>query len=240
MGKHNLPEEAEIRKKFRDLRERLKKQIESYDESEFELKETTDAIKYQYGILARLEEELEKVPRDEDLELELEEFTETEYEGKKAYTRIPEKTYNKLLRRLERLEAKLNRVTILNDLGRNARLLTQNITAQATIEESRANTKRIEIETHHASLLQLTKIFYLALRKRGFTDDEIASVAKELKRIQKDYPLIQTDFDQMKQLLFAQPEEIPNVIDADYEEVDDKLAEVNATLNKKAKRGRKK
>jgi len=118
-------------------------------------------------------------------------------------------------------------------------MLTQHLTSKAKIEESQMNTKRIGLEVHHASLMQLTKIFYLALRQQNFTDDEIASVAKRLKRIQKDYPLIETDFNDMKRLLFAEPEDIPKMItDAEYEEVND-MEDVNDLVRGKAKRGKK-
>ena len=65
-------------------------------------------------MIGRLEEELDKVPRDEDLELALDEFVYTDYEQKPAMTHIPESTYNKLLNRLKRLEAKVSRVDILD------------------------------------------------------------------------------------------------------------------------------
>ena len=238
MSKRLLPEEKEISAYFRKLRDKLKQQISAYDDYELDTREATSAIKYQYGVLARIEEELEKVPLDEDLLMELEEFTEQEFEGKLAYTRIPTRTYDKLLNRLERLEAKVSRVSILEKLGKNARLLTQNITNQVQIEESKANTRRIELETHQATLMQLVKVFFLTLRKLGYSDEEIKKIAKEQKRLQKEYPLIQNDYDSLKRIFYAQPEELPAAIDAEYEEVDDRLAEANALLKKKPTRGR--
>jgi hypothetical protein len=240
MGKHLLPEEAEIRANFRKLREDLKRKIKDFEESDLSKTEVEDAICLEYNVLARLEEELEKIPRDEELELELEEFTESEFEGKKEYTRIPTTTYNKLLNRLSRLEAKTERVKVLDLIGKHSRALTQNITSQAQIDELRASAKKIEIETHHASLMQLVKVFFLTLRKLGYTDDEIKRVAREQKRLQKDYPLIQNDYESLKRVFYAEPEELPQIIDAEYEEVDDKLADVNATISKKPTRGRRK
>jgi len=235
----DLPEEKEIYASFRKQRERLEKQIKAYAELDIELDEVQPAIQHAWSTIARLEEELDKLPTDEDLELELEEFVETDYSDNRAYTKIPETTYNKLLNRLKRLEAKVSRVEILDKLGRHSRMLTQHLTSKAKIEESQMNTKRIGLEVHHASLMQLTKIFYLALRQQNFTDDEIASVAKRLKRIQKDYPLIETDFNDMKRLLFAEPEDIPKMItDAEYEEVND-MEDVNDLVRGKAKRGKK-
>jgi hypothetical protein len=236
----NLPEEQEIRDKFRELRNKLKKQFEDFDEAVLKLDEVDSAIKYQYNIIARLEEEFEKIPKDEDLILELD-SVEFEKEEKVNYAHVPERTYTKLLNRLERLEAKLSRVSMLDMLGKNARLLTQNITAKADIEEKKASTKRIELTTHQASLLALSKMFYLALRKLGYADIDIVNVAKELKRLEKDYPIIETDYDSMRKMLYAQPEEMPNVIDADFEEVEgDPLATLdNIISGKKPKRGNK-
>ena len=72
--------------------------------------------------------------------------------------------------------------------------------------------------------------------------NETFNVAKELKRLEKDYPIIETDYDSMRKMLYAQPEEMPNVIDADFEEVEgDPLATLdNIISGKKPKRGRRK
>ena len=241
MGRNNLPEEQDARDLFREVRDKLKKQFKDLDDLELKTDDATTAIKYHYGIVARLEDELDKVPKDEELLLSLAENVEEVWDGKQCNKIISKRDYDKLINTIERLEAKLDRVTILDKLGRHARLLTQNIVSQGQLEELSANTKRIELSMHQASLHALSKMFYLALRKLGYTDEEIVKVAKELKRLEKDFPLIETDYENMRKMLFARPEQIPETIDADYEEVDDEIENLNNMVySKKIVRGRNK
>jgi type I site-specific restriction-modification system R (restriction) subunit len=235
--KHDLPEEAEIRQQFRQLREELKKKIKDFDDSELKTDDISSAIQYQYGLLARMEAELDKVPEDEQLELELENYVEVDMENP-AFTRIPTATYNKLTNKVKRLEAKVSRVDILTRLQQGARLLSQNIVSQGQLEELSANTKRIELTTHQATLLSLMQMVYLSLRKLGYDDLAITALAKELKRLQKDYPIIETDYATMRKQLYASPDEMPRVIEAEYEDVDE-LETINNVISGKPTRGRK-
>jgi len=237
--KGDLPEEDEIHNKFRELRNNLKKKIKAFDDADLQTDEVSSAIKYQYGILARLEEELDLVPTDESIIADIEENSELTYEGKVASRVIDEKEYQRLVKQLKRLEKKVSRVSILNDLGKNARLLTQNITSQAQINELEANTKRIELTTHQASLLALSKMFYLALRKLGYSGADLEALARKMKQLEVDYPLVQTNYAALKSMLFAEPAEMSNIIDAEFEEANGGLQAVNQLVSGRKARKRK-
>ena len=235
-------EEKEVHRAFRATRDNLIKKIKAYETDALALDEVTDAIRLQYSVVARLEDELNKIPTDEELNYELEEFVYTEYDptDKTAYTKIPEKTYNRLLKRVEKLESKASRVNLLELIGKQARLLTQNITASAQIGELQANTKRIELTTHNATLIALMKMVYLSLTKLGHPHDVLVDLANELKRIKKDYPLIETDYVTTSKLLFAQPEEVShNIEEADFEDVDEKLQNVNSLVTRSSRKSRR-
>jgi len=239
MKKIESEEQKAIRKAFRATRDKLKKQIQAYDDNELALDEVSSAIKLQYSVGARLENELDKVPKDAEFLEYIDNLVELSFDGKIDYTKIPTKAYKALINKIERLEAKVSRVKILDMLGKQYRLLTQNIVSSAQIGELQANTKRIEITTHHATLDALARIFYLAMREQGLTEKELASIAGKLKRLQKDYPIMELDFEDVKGKLYAGSKKETIEIEADFEEVDDRLDSVNSLVSKKARRGRK-
>ena len=58
MAKRNLPEEETIRKDLRQVRDDLKRKIQHFEDSGLEIDNLVTALRHQYSILARLEDEL--------------------------------------------------------------------------------------------------------------------------------------------------------------------------------------
>ena len=233
LAKRNLPEEETIRKDLRQVRDDLKRKIQHFEDSGLEIDNLVTALRHQYSILARLEDELEKVPTDEEL-LERLDCCESEWDDDvhRKYTRVPTRDFNKLLNQLKRLEAKQNRVAILVELARVNRLFGQNAVAQVQMDEIRAKTEYIKIETHAAMLLAMKDIFYLAMRRMGFTDDQLRALARETMRIEKDYPIIQEDYSRIKARLFGEPENVPTLLEADYQVLPDSIEDLNDVVNR--------
>ena len=233
MAKRNLPEEETIRKDLRQVRDDLKRKIQHFEDSGLEIDNLVTALRHQYSILARLEDELEKVPSDEELIASLE-CCESDYDvdAHKEYTRVPIRDFNKLLTQIKRLEAKQNRVAILGELARVNRLFGQNAVAQVQMDEIRAKTEYIKIETHAAMLLAMKDIFYLAMRRMGFTDDQLRALARETMRIEKDYPIIQEDYSRIKARLFGEPDTVPLLLEADYQVLPDSIGDLNDVVNR--------
>jgi len=233
MAVRNLPEEEHLRKDLREVRNNLKRVIAEFDDSGLDINNLYMALRHQYSVIARLEDELDKVPTDDDLITEMETSAETEYSkiDHKEYTTIPTVFYNKLVNRCDRLAAKLSRVNILKELSHVNRLLGQNAGQQVQMEELRAKTEHIRIETHAAILQAMKDIFYLALRRMGKTDAELQTLAREMMRIEKDYPIIQEDYSKIKSRLFGQPEDVPRMIEARYEVMDDNVSRLNDIAN---------
>lgn len=233
MAVRNLPEEKELRKNLREVRDNLKKLISAFDDDGLEVDNLHMAIRHQYSVMARLEEELDTIPSDESLVEELEALATSKYDkiAHKEYTTIPTVEYNKMLNLNKRLEAKLNRVTILRELARVNRLLGQQAGQQALMDEQRAKTEHIKIETHAAVLQAMKDIFYLALRRLGKPDSELQALAREMMRIERDYPIIQEDYKRIKSRLFGMPEDVPKQLEAEYEIIDDPITELNRLAN---------
>jgi len=231
MAVRNLPEEQELRECLRKSRDNFKRIVAQFDDDELEKDNLNSAIMHQYSILARLESEFETVPSDEELVAQLDNAdTYYDKDEHKEYTTIETRTLSKLRSRLERLEAKLNRVTILGELSRVNRMLGQQAGQQAQMDEIKAKTEHIKIETHAAVLKALKDIFYLALRRLGYSDGDLRNLAKEMIRIEKDYPIIQEDFSKIRSRLFATPDEVPKMLEADYRVLDD-VQSMNELVN---------
>jgi hypothetical protein len=231
MAVRNLPEEQELRECLRKSRDNFKRIVAQFDDDELEKDNLNSAIMHQYSILARLEYEFENVPSDEELVAQLDNAdTYYDKDEHKEYTTIETRALSKLRSRLERLEAKLNRVTILGELSRVNRMLGQQAGQQAQMDEIKAKTEHIKIETHAAVLKALKDIFYLALRRLGYSDGDLRNLAKEMIRIEKDYPIIQEDFSKIRSRLFATPDEVPKMLEADYRVLDD-VQSMNELVN---------
>lgn len=242
MGKGNIPEEQEAREKLREIRDKLLKQIRNYSDDEFPTDEAEKAVQHSWSILSRLESELEKVPEDETLLEDLKEDKEEYYDTstKRAMVRIYESEYNRLLKRLERLEAKCSRVSILSTLSQANRKLGQQMLEGLKMETEKVKVDYIEISLHATVLKCFKDVLYIALRRLGHTDSQMQALAKEMKRIEKDYPLLEEDKKAIMKRLFGEPDE---VIDVEYSVVPKidgpaLLEEINAEVSGKHKKRR--
>ncbi len=235
-----MPEEQVARDRLRKARNNLLQQIKNYEDSDFPTDEAKKSVHHAWSLISRLEEELDKVPLDEDLLLDLAEKITTHYNliEKKEFTTIPTRDYNKLMNRLERLEAKCSRVSILDLLTKANRKLGQQMLEGLKMETEKARVEYIEISVHAAVLSCFKDVLYISLRRLGYTDADMKLLAKEMKRIEKDYPLLEEDKESIMKRLFGEPSE---VIDVAYEPMpdgDDLLKKVNAEVSGKRRRHR--
>ena len=193
-------------------------QMESYeDDKEFPIEDAKRAVSHAYSIVARFENELDTIPDDDDFLLELEEIADRTYEGKKEFISLPSNQYDTLIKKIERLQAKVNRVNILNLMIKANRVLAQQMTEREKINELRKRQKYIDIQIHASILAAYNDMIYLALRRTGLTDSEITDFSNNLKNLEKDYPLVKMDKEDIIKRLTGESQ--PILVEADYEVV---------------------
>lgn len=245
LGTRNTVEEQELREKLREVRNALKRQIKEFTDEDLRTDNLTGAIAHQWSVVGRLEAEFDAVPPDDELMETLLATAETQYDKftKQEFTTIPSREYQALLNRVARLEAKCSRASILGELRKANRTLGQQQGEAAKIEEIKARTEYIKIESHAAVLSAMKDIFYLALRKLGYTDEDLKRLAKELKRIEKDYPIIQEDYARIKGRLFGEPETVHLTLqEAEYELIErdtNGMERINELIGHGKRKGRK-
>jgi len=232
-GRRLSSEERDARRLMRKCRDTLVTQMESYEDlNKFPIEDARRAVAHAYSILARFESELDSIPDDDDFLLELEEIADRTYEGKKEFINLPSKQYDTLIKKIERLKAKIDRVTILNLMVKANRVLAQQMTEREKINELRKRQKYIDIQIHASILAAYNDMIYLALRRTGITDSEITDFSNHLKNLEKDYPLVKMDKDDIIKRLTGGAELIP--VEAEYEVVEEnpheKLREVDELL----------
>ena len=229
-GRRLSEEERDARRTLRKARDLLNNQIEGYnDPDKFPVSDASKAVSHSYSISARYEAELDSIPEDDDFLLELDIIADKDYKDKTIT--LPEKKYYQLVKRNERLQAKINRVTILNALSRANRTLAQQMESLEKINELKKRTKYIDVQIHASILSAYNDMVYLALRRMGHSDKDIQDFADALKSLERDYPLVQMDKEDIIARLTG---DSPIPVDAEYTVVEknphEKLRDVDKLL----------
>jgi hypothetical protein len=198
--------EKDARALMRKCRDLLQNQMDAYqDPDKFPVDSIVRAIYHSYSILARLEQELEKIPDDADFEEELEEIEESvEYDGKDVT--IPAKQYEKLQREVKRANARVKRVDLLKELAKANRLLGQQMSEEQKIIEMRKRQKYIEIKTHAEVLSAYNDMIVLALRRLGLSELEMQEFFRHMDKLRQEYPLVKMTLEDVIEKLTASPE----------------------------------
>lgn len=231
MGRQLSTEEKEAKQTLRKCRALLDNQMEGFDDpNKYPVGDASKAVMHSYSILARYEKEYDNIPDDDIFIEELEEIAEKDYKDKTVT--ISMKEYDLLVKKNERLAAKINRVTILNSLSRANRVLAQQMVDLEKIVELQKRQKFIDISIHASILVAYNDMVYLSLRRIGLSDSDIQEFANQLKSLERDYPLLKMNNDELVERLTSGA--VPKVTDADYEIVRetpyDKLNEVDKLI----------
>lgn len=213
LGRRLSNEEKDARRTMRKARDLLQEKIDSFNNpNAFPVSDVSQAVIHAYSILGRFEKELEEIPSDVSFAEELEEIAITDYKDKT--TTIPTKEYKLLVKKIVRLEAKLGRVSILNFLSKANRTLAQQISEREKVLELQKKQKFMEITAHAEILVAYNSMIYLALRRIGLTDGDIQDFADNLKNLERDYPLVKMNKEELVAKLTAST--VPAVVDAEY------------------------
>lgn len=231
MDRRLTPEERDAKRTLRKCRDLLNNQMEGYDDpNKFPTNDANKAVMHSYSILARYEEEYDIIPDDDTFIEELEEIAIKDYEDKTVT--IPMKEYDLLVKKNARLQAKINRVTILNSLSRANRVLAQQMVDLEKIVELQKRQKFIDIQIHASILVAYNDMVYLSLRRIGLSDKDIQEFANQLKSLERDYPLLKMNNEELVEKLTTG--KVPKTIDADYEVIKespyDKLNEIDKLI----------
>lgn len=216
MPKDFADKEKELYKVLRENKKKLFSQIEGFqDDPNFLIDDAENAIRHSWSILARFEDEYESAEKYEELDELLEELrAEREY-GKP--------TVEKYIQTLEsinkRITAKIDRLTILSSMQTANRLLGQQMLEHQKIKESKAKQHYMEITEHAQILAAFGDIVFLALRRIGLDEAVVKRLAKEIKKIQRDYPIVKMDLQSIYNRLYGEPDEI--VVEAEIIKDDD-------------------
>jgi hypothetical protein len=206
MSRKMTETEKDARALMRKCRDLLQNQMDAYqDPDKFPVDSIVRAIYHSYSILARLEQELEKIPDDTDFEEELEEIEESvEYDDKDVT--IPAKQYEKLQKEVRRANARVKRVDLLKELAKANRLLGQQMSEEQKIIEMRKRQKYIEIKTHAEVLSAYNDMIVLALRRLGLSELEMQEFFRHMDKLRQEYPLVKMTLEDVIEKLTASPE----------------------------------
>ena len=215
-----VKDRAEIAKFLRQQKRQLLANIKEYEEGgELRVDDARQAIHHSWSILARFEKEYETTDDVEELQKLIIELGELRDSAPVSV----EKYISSLESSVEKLVSKLSRVNVLKEMQKSNRLLGQQMLEHQRIQESKSKQEYMEITKHAQILAAFRDIFYLALRRQGFTDSDMKGIAKEMKSIERDYPLYEINLQDIKQRLFGEPDEVasaylPKAKVVDFEE----------------------
>lgn len=216
MGKQLTQTEKDARALLRKCRDMLTNQMDAYqDPSKFPIDSVVRAIAHGYSLLARLEKELEDLPSDEEYQELLAEIEASEeYDGKSVT--VSAKAYEKLQRQLERADIWNRRVKLLKEIAKANRLLGQQLSEEQKVKEMQKRQKYIEVQTHASILAAYNDIFFLAMRRIGLSEIQIREFFEQVKQIEKNYPLVKMDIEDVIERLTVSPEKRMELEPANY------------------------
>jgi len=199
-----LAEKRKISSFLRKQKKQLLANIQEYDNGEFAIDDARQAIYHAWSIVARFEKEYENIPDDDAMFAALEKLDEDRDSGVASV----EKYVATLEKTIERLKAKVDRVRVLVEMQRANKTLVSLMSDHQSVQESKKKQEFMEIAKHAQILTAFRDIFYLALRRKGFTDAEMKDVAKEMKYIERDYPVVKLGLQEVKKRLFGDIDDI--------------------------------